>query len=134
SRAVDDRDLDAFADTFVPEGTMELVGLPLLTGRQELLAAAEGLGYGTVHMTLDAVVEVSGDEATQVATLLLAKRRADQSAVEIVTTGRYRDQLVRTPQGWRFVHRRVELDLDIDTVYLTLTGAPPPRPPVDATP
>ncbi|WP_025737483.1 nuclear transport factor 2 family protein [Mycobacterium genavense] len=129
SRAVDDRDLDAFADTFVPEGTMELVGLPQLSGRQELMAAAEGLGYGTVHMTLDAVVDVTGDRATQVATLLLAKRQQVKSTWELVTTGRYTDEFIRTAAGWRFRHRRVDIDLDIDTVYITLTGSPAPRPP-----
>ena len=129
SRAVDDRDLEAFADTFVPDGTMELVGLPTLKGRDELIAAAEALGYGTVHMTLDAVVDIDGDQATQVATLLLAKRQQDKSSVELVTTGRYRDELQRTAAGWRFIHRRVELDLDMETVYVKLTGAPPPLPP-----
>ncbi|MCV7408176.1 hypothetical protein AWC05_08320 [Mycobacterium florentinum] len=131
SRAVDDRDIDAFADTFVPEGTMELVGLPVLSGRQELMAAAEGLGYGTVHMTLDAIVDVSGDRATQVATLLLAKRQKDKSTWDLVTSGRYTDAFARTPSGWRFVHRRVDLDLDIDAVYIALTGSPAPRPPAD---
>ena len=106
NRAADDADGAAFAATFTPDGRLDVGGKTVCTGSQQL-AAFVAKPRGTVHVTADAVVELNGDEATQACTLILFRRSRDGQHVVLENTGRYEDELVRTPDGWRFAVRRI---------------------------
>jgi len=115
NRAFDDGDPDAFAATFTEDGVMEIDGGPTTTGRAALADMVRHTPYGIVHVTVDAIVEVDGDRAVQDVTLLVVARPARDAAPDkrrsrLQRTGRYHDELVRTPEGWRFARRSVVLD------------------------
>lgn len=110
-RYFDDGDAEAFADCFTEDGSMEVVGGPSSRGRLELISMCQNVPWGTLHVTVDPTIEVDGDTAIQVVTILSMARAADRSEKPRVrATGRYVDDLVRTPKGWRFSRRRVTLD------------------------
>lgn len=112
NRAADGDDPGALLATFTGDGIVEMRGHrdgpAVYAGKRiaELLAPYNGQ---RVHMTTDAVVEIDGDRATQECTLLLCTRSRGRG-VAAMLTGRYSDELVRTPDGWRFTRRVVEVD------------------------
>lgn len=110
NRCFDDQDAVAWAAVFVDDGTLEVSDGQTVRGREALRAMCEATGYGTVHATTDAVVEIDGDSAKQVCTLILSRRRREPNASTFGLTGRYEDELVRTPGGWRFRRRTITLD------------------------
>lgn len=110
-RYFDDGDAESFAATFTEDGIMEVVGGPTTTGRYELTEMCKRTPWGTMHVTVDPSVEVEGDKAIQVVSIVVLSRPGSQSETpKLVGTGRYVDDLVRTPDGWRFSRRRVTLD------------------------
>jgi ketosteroid isomerase-like protein len=111
NRAFDDVDGRAFAETFTEDGVFVLPNARPRQGHDDLAALVERVGYGSVHATTDAIIAIDGDRATQECTLVLARREADGSSVTFAQTGRYSDELVRTPAGWRFSRRTATLDL-----------------------
>jgi uncharacterized protein (TIGR02246 family) len=111
NRAIDDLDAPTVADLFTEDGVFDLGKGRPREGRESIRALVERIPYGTVHATTDAVISIEGDEATQVATLLLCKRQRDRAATSYWLSGRYHDELRRTDEGWRFAGRRAELDL-----------------------
>jgi uncharacterized protein (TIGR02246 family) len=115
NRCFDDGDPEGFAGTFIEDGVMEVEGGPTTTGRAALAEMVRRTPYGIVHVTVDAVVEVDGDRAVQDVTLLVVARPpadvpADKRYSRLQRSGRYHDELVRTPEGWRFARRTVALD------------------------
>jgi len=115
NRCFDDGDPEGFADTFTADGVMEVPGGFTVSGRDALADMCRRTPYGVVHATVDATVEVHGDRATQYVTVLVLSRPApdvepDERRSTISRTGRYRDELVRTPSGWRFTKRSAALD------------------------
>jgi len=115
NRCFDDGDPEGFAATFTEDGVMEVEGGPSTTGRAALAEMVRRTPYGIVHVTVDAIVEVDGDRAVQDVTLLVVARPrldapADKRTSRLQRTGRYHDELVRTPDGWRFARRTATLD------------------------
>jgi uncharacterized protein (TIGR02246 family) len=110
NRAFDDVDSEAWADVFTPDGVMEYTGGEPVVGRDALVAMNKGIGYGYVHITTDPIIDVDGDRATQKCTVIVCNRSKDGSPVQFGMTGRYEDELVRTPDGWRFKRRVATLD------------------------
>ena len=119
NRAFDDGDPETFAATFTEDGTMEVTGTFRVDGRDALAEMVRHTPYGVVHVTVDATVAVDGDRAVQDVTMLVLSRphpEADPDAgpgarrSKLSNTGRYHDELVRTPEGWRFAHRTATLD------------------------
>ena len=113
NRAFDDGDADAYAATFVPDGSMEATGIPRAEGHDALKGLVRQTPYGIVHITTDPIIEIDGDRAVQHCTLIVANRHEDRSPVTFGTTGRYDDELVRTADGWRFTSRVAVLDGDL---------------------
>lgn len=109
NRLFDDLDVGAWVDTFTEDGVMSLDGRRW-SGRDALKRLIERVGYGMVHVTTNPIVTIDGDEAVQECSMLLFRRRPDRSEVRLITTGRYRDELVRTPRGWRFRRRVARTD------------------------
>ncbi len=110
NHAFDDQNAQAWAAVFTADGAMEVAGGDTVQGREALAAMCLAVGYGTVHMTTDAVTTIDGDHARQVCTLILARRTREPATRVFQLTGRYEDELVRTPDGWRFKRRRATLD------------------------
>ena len=115
NRCFDDGDPDGFAATFTHDGEMEVEGGPVTRGRQALAEMVRHTPYGIVHVTVDATVEVDGDRAVQDVTLLVVARPAqdavpDKRTSRVMRSGRYHDELVRGPDGWRFARRLASLD------------------------
>lgn len=113
NRAFDDVDSEAWADTFTPDGVMDYGGDAPISGREALVKMSQATGYGFVHITTDPIIEVDGDRASQRCTVIIANRSRERDRVGIAMTGRYEDELVRTPDGWRFRRRTAVLDVDL---------------------
>jgi hypothetical protein len=99
---------DDWVATFTPDGVFELGGAPDTVGPDALhkmIVAMTSVGF--VHMTLNPRITIDGDEAVQECTVLLGRRSAkrEPGSSQWVTTGSYRDSLVRTADGWRFSRR-----------------------------
>ncbi len=113
----DSGDATGFASTFLHEGEVVIEGGPTISGHDALVAMCTQTPYGTMHVTTDAEVTLDGDRATQRCTILVvgrpgAGRPGDEPRrhPSLQRSGIYDDELVRTPEGWRFVRRRVTLD------------------------
>ena len=77
-----------------------------VTGREAVLAAFEARpARVSRHVVVNIRVDVSGERATATSQILLFTAAGQPPLV-----GSYRDKLIRTPQGWRFVERRGSLD------------------------
>jgi uncharacterized protein (TIGR02246 family) len=107
--AIDTGDGEAFAACFVPEGRFN-PGHGLLEGHAAIAAFAVDTHKNMPLMRHDAtniVIDGDGDEARGSAFLIgyLAG-----PGYKVIVTGRYRDQLTRTRDGWRFVDRQFSMD------------------------
>jgi hypothetical protein len=106
----DEGRVDDWVATFTDDGTFESTLLGTFTGPEAL--AGFGRDYSNAfsgrHCTTDWVIDLDGDEARQRCYLLLVNNAGGD--VRVSTTAVYEDRLRRTPDGWRFVHRRVVPD------------------------
>jgi uncharacterized protein (TIGR02246 family) len=109
-----DRDPDAYADCFVPDGVYESGNSGARNeGREELregIIGAMNSAWLMGHISADSVIDVDGDEATQRVFVLLYRRESPDGENEFFASGTYADSLRRTPDGWRFVHRTSFID------------------------
>jgi SnoaL-like domain len=70
---------------------------------------------GLVHLTLNQYITVEGDNAHQDCYVILATRSPSRrpGTSQWVTSGRYRDELVREDGGWKFARREFAPDASI---------------------
>lgn len=114
--ALDEHRWDGLDTVFTEDATAEL-GSPLLTGREEIkrrVEAALSPLDDSQHMVTNHVVIFTrhdggaGDTATSRCYLQAQHvRRRLEGGSNFVIGGRYEDEAVRTPQGWRLRHRRL---------------------------
>ena len=107
--AIDTGDGPGFAGCFVPDGIFQNP-LGVSTGHEEIAAFCDNnhkMLPDLRHMANNIVVDGEGDQATGSA-FLIGYRTAE--GFQVIVTGRYRDRLSRTPQGWRFVERAFSAD------------------------
>ena len=110
-RCFDDGDPEGFAATFTEDGEMAVAGGPTASGRQALADMCRHVPWGVLHVTVDPIIDIDGDRATQSVTILVYQRPAERSAKpQLTSTGRYEDELARTPDGWLFTKRTAILD------------------------
>ena len=95
--AIDRGDAEGWADTFTPDGVFDVAG-QLRSGRDELIAFAASV-HGLRHTLANPAINVTGDAAAMRAYFVVYEGTAVRG------TGTYEDQLVRTPDGWRFAKR-----------------------------
>ena len=110
NQAADSGDGKAFAETFTEDGILEMPGSDPIVGRNALEVSGDSfpqLIEGVRHWTNNQVVEINGDSATARCYLLLLSAG---SPPNIMTTGSYSDELIKTDQGWKFTKRSVSLD------------------------
>lgn len=110
--ALDTGHWEALEDVFVPDATAELMtGGSTLEGLDAIVARIRGALAPldeTHHMVSTHEVRVDGDAATHRCYLHAqhVRHRVDGDP-NYVVAGRYEDRLVRTPDGWRILHRRL---------------------------
>lgn len=126
NRAADGTDPQELLALFTDDGVMEMRGGAdgerTFTG-PELAALVAPVAAQRVHMTMDAIIEVDGDRASQECTLLLCTR-APRRGVGALFTGRYSDEFVRTTAGWRFRRRVAEVDFANEARVVLAHAAP----------
>lgn len=104
----DDNATEDWVNTWTEQGVFRLPGAPDTVGKSALRTMIETMKIvGFVHLTMNPRITVDRDHATQTCAVLLGRREATRKpgTSQWVTTGRYHDQLVRTPSGWRFDER-----------------------------
>ena len=104
---MDGRDAEGWADCFTPDGVFDGGSRLQANGRAELVAFMERLiarDIPAVHWNNNIVIEGSGDTASMTLYLLVIDLRDGPVATHF---GVYHDELVRTPEGWRFRKRRL---------------------------
>ena len=107
NRLFDAGDADRWVETFVPHGEL-VAGDDTYAGHEELAGFCAERGGQFHHLTTDPEIDAMGDRAAQRCSLLLYSTVDDD--VALVGIGRYLDELVRTPTGWRFLRRTVHLN------------------------
>jgi uncharacterized protein (TIGR02246 family) len=111
-RALDERDWDAYANTFAADGTFEIMGQRRV-GRAEIAAGpARDLTQfdRTQHYSTNHRVELDGDRATASHYLLAVHvPDAERPNEHADVGGRYLCECRRTSDGWRFSEVRLEV-------------------------
>lgn len=109
--ALDARDWPALENVFLPDATAELAS-PVLEGVEAIKArvarALDPLDESQ-HMVTNHQVTLDGDRATCRCYLQAqhVRRGVSGGGVNFIVAGRYEDEMVRTPIGWRIRHRRL---------------------------
>jgi hypothetical protein len=108
--ALDSKSVDLLDTVFAPEATAELRSAPLegLEAIRQRIGAALAPLDATQHTVTNHMVVIDGDRATSRCYLHSQHVRAGVEGGELyVIAGRYEDELVRTPEGWRITFRRL---------------------------
>ena len=101
-RAIDGGDFVGWVNTFSDDGIFESAG-ERVQGHAALLEFIIGRDPQTLHVTMDSIVNVEGDTATQNCTVVVFMKTDTTAYMRAV--GYYDDKLVRTSDGWRFSQR-----------------------------
>lgn len=109
--AVDRHDWDLLAKLFLPDATVAVPGADRMRGAGQIMARyRRGLSKysSTHHLVTNHEIALDGDSARHRCLVRAHHARPDDSGGTAFTIGgRYEDQLVRTPQGWKFKHREL---------------------------
>jgi uncharacterized protein (TIGR02246 family) len=97
NHAFDGGDAEGWADLFTKDGSLDGAG-QVMTGRESLVAFAASVS-GLRHVVTNPLVDVTGDTASVRAYLQVFHGST------LMMMGTYQDQVVRTPDGWRFAKR-----------------------------
>jgi 3-phenylpropionate/cinnamic acid dioxygenase small subunit len=114
AHCVDGGRFDELVELFTADGVLEVEGEPAHRGRDAIRAFVTGTGRDLAagtgasrirHHVSNVVIELEGPDRAQARCYFLAvtDRGVDH-------WGRYRDEVVRTGDGWRFGHRQVRTD------------------------
>jgi SnoaL-like domain len=120
SMAMDLRRWELMDDVFTPDGEIFFNDLrlqPSARGVALIRASIECCSY-THHANTTVMVELDGDRAAVVTNVRAWHRGGPNDDKEMEAIGRYLDDFVRTPSGWRISCRHEEIpvmkgDLDI---------------------
>lgn len=115
----DDGDMALVENTLTPDAVLsmrvadgDLVGP--FEGRQAIMELFRSASHSQQdqqrrHVTSNIIIDAEDDWARSVAYVTIFA--AANGTVTAVSTGKYVDELVRTPQGWKFRKRHIALDL-----------------------
>jgi uncharacterized protein (TIGR02246 family) len=104
ARRLDARDADGFAALFTENAELVRPDGHRTIGTEKIRKAIQKMPIGGTHIPGEASIEIDGNKAT--ATSRFGYVPPEGAAI----TGTYNDQLVRTPQGWRFYIRQSSID------------------------
>ncbi len=106
--AADTGDREAMLDCFTPDGVFGRTDLGTeFRGREAIAGMSDGFPVHGRHVTADHIIEVAGDHATQLCTLLFFNAARGYA---LYMVGTYHDTLTRGSGGWRFTDRRLTAD------------------------
>jgi ketosteroid isomerase-like protein len=113
AHAIDDSDWDALDRVFTPDAVIDYTELGGAKGTLQetkgYLAAAMPAFTGFQHLSTTTRLDLDGDRATARTILFNPMVMQHEGEERVFFIGLwYRDQLVRTPEGWRIQHRREE--------------------------
>jgi ketosteroid isomerase-like protein len=100
---IDSGDAKGWAETFTEDAVFEAAG-NVMTGREALTDFASTV-HGIRHVVVNPWIEVEGDSARVRAYIFFLVNGAVRGS------GAYEDQVVRTPEGWRFAKRVFTADV-----------------------
>lgn len=108
---LDAHDVDAWVGCWLPDGQF-VATYGTFTGHDAITEfirghIAAGKEDGARHVMTNYVIDGDGDRAT--AYCLVVKLQVEK-APHIIATGVYNDVVVRTPAGWAFESRRLDVD------------------------
>ena len=107
--ALDAGDSKAYADTFTPDGVFNTTNV----GRDALMKFADtfhaGLGSHVKHWNTNLLITPTSTGAAGQVYLVLMDFATKPPSV--ATSATYADELVKTPQGWRFKKRQTKGDV-----------------------
>lgn len=122
---IDGRDLDGLTDCFAAEAVAEYAGGIRLQGREAIRdfmdrAFRDGIGLDTpsTHLMTNSLVDLHGEEAgLRTTAIAVLTNRPGKITVRGL---RYSDRCVREGAGWRFRHRRHEVDWEFEADAVTV--------------
>ena len=115
-------DVDAYVSLFAADGVWEMPPSPHVgldgsrrVGRDDIAAGArdriaaglQGAGSGTMHVVSTTAVDADGAGGAS-ATSYFTFCSARSTPPSVLSMGRYDDELVRTPGGWKLARRVVQ--------------------------
>lgn len=107
--ALDKQQWSALEGVFTEDAVADFVGIGACEGRQaitDLVTSVLTQCAATQHLLGNISIQVSGDRATATCYLSAMHAGLGDYASDIFTVwGEYADQLIRTSEGWRIVHR-----------------------------
>jgi ketosteroid isomerase-like protein len=108
---LDAHDVDAWADCWVPDGQF-IATYGTFTGHEAIKGfirghIAAGKEDGARHVLTNYVIEGDGDQASVYS--LVVKIQVEKAPF-IIASGVYNDVAVRTPAGWKFQSRQLDVD------------------------
>ena len=103
NHAIDSGDAEGWADTWTDDGVFDTGGPPI-TGRAGLVEFAAGV-HGIRHIAANPVIDIDGDAARVMAYVVVVQGNT------ILVIGTTRDDVVRTPAGWRLARRVFRSDV-----------------------
>ncbi len=109
STAIDTGDSAGFGGCFVPDGIFDS-GISVVEGQtaiSEFAAQTHSAMPGMRHNANNIVLEGGGERATGSAFLIAY---LVDGGYKVIITGRYRDELTKTSEGWRFSKRVFKAD------------------------
>lgn len=110
SQYLDDGDFERWIELFTEDARLlfagrTTVGRPAIRRYMEQVQPPESRGK---HITANILVDVDGDTATAHTDYLFVRNATGEGLV-LVATGRYRDDLIRDGDRWRFRQREISL-------------------------
>lgn len=109
---LDGEDEAKFVGTFTPDGVLagfwgEARGPEQIAGAYQFMLST--FARNRHHVVTNHEIEVTGDRATMFSYLTVF----DRATLTIIGTASFTDELVRTPQGWRFARRTLSADPNV---------------------
>ncbi len=123
SHTYDGKQLDAFLALFVEDGVLQLGPTGFARGRDEMRKALAGpieSADFAIHFTSDEITDFTGPDTAR-GTSRFAVHTGREPNIQ--GAGTYRDEYLRTADGWRFAARRIEF------FYMGVRGDWPATPP-----
>lgn len=124
--SVDQRDLDRYATCFTDDVEVSGFGGQTFTDRAtyvDWVGGALDRFSGTHHQITNQEVEVDGDRAHLRSYVQATHEMADDPEKLLILWAIYDDRLVRTDDGWRITHHRIERLIPSRFVTATRPGS-----------
>ncbi|HXU24220.1 MAG TPA: nuclear transport factor 2 family protein [Tepidiformaceae bacterium] len=112
NHAIDSGNGDGWAECFTADGTFNSGAAGMFTGTEALANFAKGFAerLKARHWTNNLVLDAADGGAWGSCYLILLRLGDKEHPTSILTTGIYRDTLVKDASGWKFSNRTVTPD------------------------